>query len=893
MNNNNTIKFYLGDENRLVVEDNSQDSLFQEQYNNLFKGIAQIMPDIYCEKDMNVEDKVAVERTVNNVFAFIGERGSGKSSCMISAAEMLKNGEDEVVKTIHKSDKDSGTLTFEVLETIDPSFFDEKVNILEIILGKMFSKFLEKVEKDSCGSLDDSEKKKNNLFESFQKVKNCLCQLNHQDISEDDSVERLVDLAASVKMQSAFQLLVNRYLDLVKKDVLVIPIDDIDLHVTGAYKMVEQIRKYLIQKNVIVMMALKLEQLEKVLENEYLQQYKSVIDKGMLSKDRITEMAAKYLIKFIPQSHRIFMPDMNIGINRKITLYKFPKGSESDEIVDDIKDAPLKDCITKLIFGKTRYLFFHSNGLTNFIVPTNLREIRHLISMLCQMGNDVEINQQHFQHYFYDTWCKNNLDTNGNFVIREIFAIEDSSIFNKRIIGLLQTRFSSILNENTQKRGEGFEYTNEEIYWILKMDNVSYNISLGDVVLVINFLKERVTNHSDRMLLFAIETIYSFKIYSCYLNKEYNNDYYTLLGGSFINDNFYWNYTGDETCRLMPKNNRGIARDCYMIQMGLLKNYFTDHILTIAENDDAGILKIQMIELLSLLISRNKYNLKKKNTKEQNYRVQKEKYYQSAHTNQTVWLDVASFLYNITNIQQAYSKVDERLYLIANNYSDSLLNRFRRYVSPEMDFKLFEEPFRDKIEQEKQEDNNLYKESYLARLNKHFSKFDSVFQSQYSIRSLEILNDLIYHLTYRIDADNATMISNLQSFFNRLAKFEKSKYGDGNIDFKFVSVITEFLKAIEDTKNPELSQSLFEDFENLTKSVEEIDFKQLSSALKKAVSDKTAANLRKYVKEHYPSFNGEDRKNLLEQCFPTVQKRKYSDDEIDKAVANLEQEING
>lgn len=886
MNNNNTIKFYLGDENRLVVEDNSQDSLFQEQYNNLFKGIAQIMPDIYCEKDMNVEDKVAVEKTVNNVFAFIGERGSGKSSCMISAAEMLKNGEDEVVKTIHKSDKDSGTLTFEVLETIDPSFFDEKVNILEIILGKMFSKFLEKVEKDSCDSLDDFANKKNKLFESFQEVKNCLCQLNHQDISEDDSVERLVDLAASVKMQSAFQFLVNRYLDLVKKDVLVIPIDDIDLHVTGAYKMVEQIRKYLIQKNVIVMMALKLEQLEKVLENEYLQQYKYVIGEKMLSKDRITEMAAKYLIKFIPQSHRIFMPDMNIGVNRKITLYK---NRESNKTVDGIKDVPLKDCITKLIFEKTRYLFFHSNSLTNPITPTNLREIRHLLGLLCQMANDnIEINQQSFQHYFYDTWCKNNLDTNGNHIIREIFTIEDCSIYNKRIIGLLQTRFSSIFDENIQKSGDGVKFTNEEIYWVLKMDNVSYNISLGDVVLVINFLKERITNHTDRMLLFALETIYSFKIYNCFHNKDNNNDYYTLLGGSFINDNYYWNYAGDETYRLMSMNNRGVARDCYMVQMNLLKNYFTNNIQSVNTKNDAIILKIQMMELLSLLISRNKYNLKKKNTNEQNYRAQKEKYYQSSHTNQTVWFDVASFLYNITNIQQAYNKVDENLYVIANNHPESLLNKFRCHVLPKEKFELFSESFRDKKEQEKQEDYYAYKESYLSKLNKHFSKFDIAFQSQYSIRSLEILNDLIYHLTYRIDADNATMISNLQSFFNRLAKFEKSKYNDGNIDFKFVSIITELLKKINAEK-----QNLFVDFENLTKSVEEIDFKQLASALKKGVSDKSAANLKKYMKEHYPSFNGGYRKELLTQCFPVVQKRKYSDDEIDNAIEKLEQEING
>lgn len=858
MNNSNTIKFYLGDENRLVIENSSNDSIFQEQYSNLFGNLKQIMPDIYTEKDVPPQDGVAVEKTVNNVFAFIGERGSGKSSCMISAAEMLKKGGDEVVKTIHKSDKDSGTLTFEVLETIDPSFFDEKVNILEIILGKMFSKFMETVEKDSCDSLDDFANKKNKLFESFQEVKNCLCQLNHQDISEDDSVERLVDLAASVKMQSAFQLLVNRYLDLVKKDVLVIPIDDIDLHVTGAYKMVEQIRKYLIQKNVIVLMALKLEQLEKVLENEYLQQYKSVIEKGMLSTDRITEMAAKYLIKFIPQSHRIFMPDMNIGVNRKITLYRFPKDRELNEIVDGIKDTPLKDCITKLIFEKTRYLFFHSNGLTNFIVPTNLREIRHLISMLCQMGNDVEINQQYFQHYFYDTWCKGNLNATGNDVVKEMIVVKDVAAFNKTLVLRILNKFGDLLNNDRylSRSSRSLTYSQSpltsEIYNIVNVNNTSFNVSLGDAFLIVSYLKERVVSGEDRLLLFALETLYTFKLQEFYRDVKNQLDCIEHIALRILIGGCYINIKGNQ---LIPYRKNPDEyydyRDIHPIK--------TEAVLELVNKNN--LISMQIAEFFCLCISRKRIHQggSTQNSYDSWYRTSSKCFYNTSIDGGICYFDAASIFFNLLNVEYAYKRLSEDLYIKADSNPKSLLNLLREELVKAHQSDLIE--VKGPIEEQRNE--------YFDFSGHYYYKKDiqNLLIEYYCIRNAEILSDLSKELSaIEVSVKTGNDIDNIKNYFNRIVNWT-IQLNDVEIqNFQFLKVVCDILNK-EEKFVDQYFEEVYTSAEKVKHQPDLVDVDRLSNTPSRD-GKYFASEIKGKATKIYPFFEDEKYQVLLEKYLP-------------------------
>ena len=113
-NNNSAVKFYQGDENRVVEETRYDgDSIFLNQYERAIDII----------KDLWYYGGEAKYLTTPNIVAFCGERGEGKTSCMMSLTKQLPHSFDDE--------------TFEILDPIDPSFFDEQHNILELVLGQM------------------------------------------------------------------------------------------------------------------------------------------------------------------------------------------------------------------------------------------------------------------------------------------------------------------------------------------------------------------------------------------------------------------------------------------------------------------------------------------------------------------------------------------------------------------------------------------------------------------------------------------------------------------------------------------------------------------------------------------------------------------------------------
>ena len=440
------INFYLGDESRLVIEDfkSKNESLFKDSYDKALDVIYDIIQESKKNESNSDKDSASVffrqtaDSVKNNVVAFLGDRGTGKTSCMLSVANMLRKiNEGENGKKI----KDSCEKGFEILETIDPSFFDDKANVLEVVLGRLFSNFRKKVDEGYTQGFKVNECKKNELFKTFQEVKECLTHMNAEKcVCEEDTAEGLLKLTASVDMRNSIENLVENYLEFVGRDCLVISIDDIDMHTEHAYEMAEEIRKYLKQPNVIVLMALKLEQLEQTIELHYRKQYDKMIDKNAMSESTIVDMALKYVIKLIPENNRIYLPSVNVFADREVNVYRksengkgkeykgyhwylVNKNREDDKNKDKKENTnesenhsyqTLKYYVTSLIFRKTRYLFYHFQGKISPIVPSNLRELRFLIEMLNNMGdytkeNKCEYNKEKFKEYFLTTWAENNL----------------------------------------------------------------------------------------------------------------------------------------------------------------------------------------------------------------------------------------------------------------------------------------------------------------------------------------------------------------------------------------------------------------------------------------------------------------------------------------------------
>ena len=210
----NHIKFFNTAESRLYIEDSSRktDSVFNQVYDNFFYELNESL------QSSKITTQEIKNNQGNNIYAFVGERGTGKTSCMLSVATMLNENENKPIS----SNGEFKECKFEVLPSIDPSFFDANTNILDIFLGQLFSSFKKKYENDQN---DIKSGEKQDVLSAFESVKNTLSFMNSKKceqgnyISECDNVDRLMNLSASVDLANSIGELINQYLKVNKKTI--------------------------------------------------------------------------------------------------------------------------------------------------------------------------------------------------------------------------------------------------------------------------------------------------------------------------------------------------------------------------------------------------------------------------------------------------------------------------------------------------------------------------------------------------------------------------------------------------------------------------------------------------------------------------------------------------
>ena len=279
-----------------------------------------------------------------------------------------------------------------------------------------------------------------------------------------------------------------------QKSVFVISIDDIDLNIEGAYEMTEQIRKYFLSNQCLLMLSLNVDQLIDVISN-YLQ--KKAVNQSVFDSNN---MASMYVTKLIPVGNRIIMPKVYDICNKQLDIYE----SHQDEHPKHYNS--IKEAITHLIYIKTRYLFYNSKGGVSPIVPNNLRSLRHLLGMLISMedfvnNNESEKNKHVFKAYFFQNWI-HQLNKEDQKYANLLTTTDDATIINKMVVSYLSQYITD------EAKSDGSLIAN-----ILKPQNYSYNISVGDVFYIIHHLEKSNVNQELRMMLFFIKSFYSIRLY--------------------------------------------------------------------------------------------------------------------------------------------------------------------------------------------------------------------------------------------------------------------------------------------------------------------------------------------------------------------------------------------
>ena len=467
-----------------IVEDKKTPSFFLEEYKEvigILNGILSLSSNGNKKTNNGEEDeKKQAEKSINNRILFVGQRGTGKTSAMKSFADGLDKAEND------------GGKAFTCLPMIDPSNFDNNTNILLTVITMMFSEAKNLMNKKNDD--EDVITRRENLLKRFDEVFKSLKAILGND-KPSFTLEGLNEKSLALKMHTGMYDLVKSYLNFyntvneTKVSRLVLLIDDIDMTVSHAPEMLEQLRKYLDIENVIILMSANLSQLYNEMREHYSQAFKETLkDRNQALFIDVEDLANKYLLKLFPTSRRVRVEhsvkqlieaDLEVE-NNKTASYttkladvegtiigryesdnsRFYGRLDSNVVVEckqnnenrnsNNKKGRLQNVILSLIWEKTRLLFIPKDpdNVLHPIIPTNLRELMQFLDMLTSLKevkytdkklfedsgdyDNCKDNVAKFKKYFLHNWIPSHLPVEEELVFGNIPT--DITEINKHLI---------------------------------------------------------------------------------------------------------------------------------------------------------------------------------------------------------------------------------------------------------------------------------------------------------------------------------------------------------------------------------------------------------------------------------------------------------------------------
>lgn len=544
-------------EYKIVIEEPSkfQQSIFKDLYEQAARHVKDILTHQSSNSSPYGETSNGFHNTnhgretdyFNNIIAFSGERGTGKSSCMLSFCKGLQAYQQMKIGSVfNDTELDDFLVKYNFIDigTIDPSLLEDNSNILDIVVARMFERFQEYINNSNrYGQYQDNEGKRNvlqafqDLYESLKAVKK-----DRKNSPFDEVLDTLHLLAEGSNIRRNFQKLVHKFLNFMSgtqqgnqlptAPVFLLIIDDFDLNVAHAAPMAEELRKYLIIPRTIILMALKPDQLLQIIEQQYRQDFNVMLHNGGIPESEPRAMAGRYQEKLIPENRRIYLP--NLHLREAIIPFTFANSHA-------VEPTDVEQAFIDLIYHKTGMIFIKSPFAVHPLIPDNLRDLHSLYLMLNNMQDAVEspanstditdirrirtLNLQRFANFFFLDWIKGTLG-NGDQNIVEEFRRSDLRLKNQMVISQLRKRLKEALVSEVN------DPEANELRQILNPANNPLNLSIGDVLFVFDKAQQYDDSHAMHKLIFALKTSYSL-FFSQFLASEDYQSVLELAGGPF------------------------------------------------------------------------------------------------------------------------------------------------------------------------------------------------------------------------------------------------------------------------------------------------------------------------------------------------------------------------
>lgn len=359
-----------------------------------------------------------------NIIVFSGGRGTGKTSVMLSYMEFLKDyyrnlhsgKADEQLGRLRFMDHDQNMeLMFTGLEYIDASLLgSRKDDVLRNVLPKMLKKWHDEEQRSNMDSGivrdEDYAYKKRQIHRLFNNVYKSLRDLNSkEDILEADNdlfMETLENLSLTWNLRQSFQELVKAYLDIMEypgseekigrhNHFLVISLDDLDMNIEHGFDLLEEIRKYLMVPNVIVLLSANYEQLLKLCVNHYTKTFKETKEEAE-TKEYISKLSREYLEKILPAHCQVVMKPVD-----EWKFYDQEKIGMTYTKVNDKKFKTEPETLKEIIRHQLEDFFdmkFSPDGqCLRYLMPSTIRELALWIRQLYSL-NPLEFHLDNFRN---------------------------------------------------------------------------------------------------------------------------------------------------------------------------------------------------------------------------------------------------------------------------------------------------------------------------------------------------------------------------------------------------------------------------------------------------------------------------------------------------------------
>lgn len=386
--------YKLQTSNAIVYEDLNrvEDSIFENVYKSADRTLVKIIED--NDKNIKNNESIAENEQIGNVISFLGGRGRGKTSTMLSFVKKLnylKKYEWSEIKNIEGVE-----VRFLDLPPIDAAMLAEKEFIIDAVLAEMWDKFERELQDDSgyIKELPYGKAKEKELKQWFVDTRHAYMvsqehemQSNRGTLDDLPTAGALHGLAASINLRQQMINLVQHYLDffgnqsnmknggfynsnLKFQTYLVIAIDDIDMSGSKAHYILEQIRRYLSIPNVIVMVTADIDRLQKSCEKRYEEIYRDERDRQ--------QIISEYLEKVLPYNMRVHLPELNEN-HGKIII----STSANEKL--DIKSNNEKDFILEFMMKKCGLYFDPTRRKRHFLQNYTMRSMVNYFEQLVRL----------------------------------------------------------------------------------------------------------------------------------------------------------------------------------------------------------------------------------------------------------------------------------------------------------------------------------------------------------------------------------------------------------------------------------------------------------------------------------------------------------------------------